>query len=857
LGLPVDEAAFVSQTPYFYWSDSQDTASGIFGYDIEVSTSDDFTTLFYNTQPTISQATSTALSTGKYFWRIKAKDVANNYSVYSSTWAVFIDTVAPTITNYATGDDDWHKSSGTVYNVDIADEGDSLLLSFSYAVYSSSNQEGAQLVGFAGGTIADNILASDYDTNWSISEANWALLENGTNYVSVKAIDRAGNEIIEKDVFYIRKDALVPQITDNQAGDTIWRKASGAVYYIDFTDTGGSKLSKFQLKITSGPDETGIVYSDWFDRVLNLDADSYNTDFDIGISTWVLLAEGTSYVSVKVFDIADNEAALTDAFYIRKDTTVPDAVTLTSPEDASFSNTLNPSFNWSDSQDGASGINGYEIAISTYENFSLLYSSAFVSISQYQISDLNSGRYYWRARAKDNANNYSAYTSTWSVFIDTITPTIDNNQLGDDSWRAGDAGAIYNVDFADTGDSLLSSLEYSIWTEENFGGSNLASWTLSIARPAAIASYVDAWSVDFDLLQNGTNYVSVKIIDQAGNETTEKDVFYIRKDILSPQIADNQTGDNVWRNNSAAVYNINFTDTGGSKLSKFQLKITSGPSQTGIVYSDWFDRISNISADAYHIDFDLGYSTWTLLGAGTSYISVKVFDEAGNNADLSDAFYIRKDTTAPTITDNQTGDDAWRSSNGGIYNINFGDLGGSNLAYFQIKVTTGALQTGTLIADWTTVISGINILTYEDDWELPSVVFTAMASGKNYVSIKAFDGSGLSKSLSDAFYVNKSTLAPQITDNQDGDDIWSSSPGTLYDIDFEDVGSSNLDVAQYKIMSGEYPTGSLVKDWTNIASNINQSSYMANWSVDFSALLEEVTNYVSVRVWDKFLNLFG
>ena len=49
---------------------------------------------------------------------------------------------------------------------------------------------------------------------------------------------------------------------------------------------------------------------------------------------------------------------------------------------------------------------------------------------------------------------------------------------------------------------------------------------------------------------------------------------------------------------------------------------------------------------------------------------------------------------------------------------------------------------------------------------------------------------------------------------------------------------------------GPGQTGTLVKDWTFIASNINAAAYTSDWPVDFAALLEDATNYVSVRAWD-------
>ena len=100
--------------------------------------------------------------------------------------------------NNETGDDAWRKSSGTVYNVDFHDS-EVFLEAAYYAVYTATGLAGSELVSFDSGLIASGISASDYLTDWKLSEANWNLLEEGTNYISVKAIDEAGNEDISED----------------------------------------------------------------------------------------------------------------------------------------------------------------------------------------------------------------------------------------------------------------------------------------------------------------------------------------------------------------------------------------------------------------------------------------------------------------------------------------------------------------------------------------------------------------------------------------------------------------------------------------------------------------------------------
>ncbi|MDA8132418.1 MAG: Ig-like domain-containing protein, partial [Elusimicrobia bacterium] len=848
LSLPADGAFLKDPAVFFDWAGSSDLASGVAAYELQVATSADFAAPAYSAAPSVSESTSAALASGMYYWRVRARDLVYNYSAYTSTRVVYVDTAPPAAVDLQAGDDVWRNASGAVYAVHFADAGGSLLDAAAYAVYSGPGRTGAQLVPFSGGVIASGIAAPAYNSDWALSPANWALLPNGTSYVSVQSSDRAGNAASSDDVFYIRKDVSAPVITDNQPGDDVWRAAPGALYNVDFADAGGSQLSKFQLKITSGPGQTGTVLSDWFDRVSGIGATSYSADFELGASTWTALPEGQAYVSARAWDNAGNSSTLTDVFYVRKDTSPPSAVAGVSPADGKVTNSASPLLDWTDAADAGSGISGYEIYVATSQDFAVNYASAATAGSQYPAS-LPSGLFYWRARARDNAGNYGAYGPAFSVRVDTAPPAVADAQAGDDAWRSA-GGTLYNVSFADAGGSHIDSLEYSAWSGPARTGVNHIPWAVITSTPLGADSYSSPWGVDFSLLGDGTNYVSVRVWDAAGSTVTAQDVFYVKKDAYSPAIVDNQPGDDVWRAAPGALFNVDFQDTGASLLSKFQLKITSGPNQTGTVLSDWFDRSAAINSASYTQDFDLGISTWLLLPEGTSYISARVWDNAGNSASLSDVFYVRKDTTPPSITDSQAGDDVWRPVNSGSYAVGFADTGGSRLSYFQVKATTGPAQTGTITADWTTVASGLSAGSYPGGWTLPQTVFDSLASGLNYLSVRVYDGAGLSAALSDAFYVRKSTAAPRILDNQAGDDVWRNAPGTLYDVDFEDTGASGLSAAQYKVTSAPGQGGTLVKDWTYIASGINAPSYTADWAVDFAALAEGVTNYVSVRVWD-------
>ena len=360
----------------------------------------------------------------------------------------------------------------------------------------------------------------------------------------------------------------MPEITDSQAGDDTWRSSSGTTYNINFSDLGESNLSYFQYTVYSNAGLAGTMIKDWTTVASSIDAASYTTDWQVDFAS---LQQGTNYVSVRVYDNALNTAQTNDVFYVKKDT---------------------------------------------------------------------SG------------------------------PVITNNQTGDDTWRSA-SGTVYNIDFTDT-NSLLNNAEYAVYSGTGLSGSQLKNWT-AIASGINASTYTTDWQVDFAALQNGTNYVSVRISDNQTSSTVLTDAFYVKKDALAPSFTNNQTGDNTWRNTAGTVYNVDFSDTGNSNLSYAQYAVYSATGKTGTLIKDWTNIATGINASSYATDWSVDYN---VLADGSNYVSVRAYDNAGGVITSDDVFYVRKDSTLPVVTNNQAGDNTWRSAAGTVYDVDFTDAGG-------------------------------------------------------------------------------------------------------------------------------------------------------------------------------------
>jgi len=354
-----------------------------------------------------------------------------------------------------------------------------------------------------------------------------------------------------------------------------------------------------------------------------------------------------------------------------------------------------------------------------------------------------------------------------------------------------------------------------------------------------------AWNFETDGLVDINFYAN----DSVENE--DSDSVQLTKDTVNPSITDSQDGDDTWRNVAGTTYDVDFSDSApSSTLDYAQYKITTASGQGGTILQDWIDIFSDHGTASYATNWTINFAACQ---EGMNYVSVRVYDDVGNMATQDDVFYVYKDSTNPTITDSQTGDDVWQNTAGKMYDVDFSDPSpSSNLDYAQYIIMSGPGQTGIELKPWTNIFSSLGSASYTTNW---TIDFTVCQEDTNYVSVRVYDDAGNVATDDDVFYVKKDTTNPIITDSQDGDDIWRNVAGTTYDVDFSDPNpSSTLDYAQYKITTASGQGGTILQDWTDIFSDHGPGDYTTNWPINFTACQEGI-NYISVRVYDDAGNM--
>ncbi|MFC1474659.1 FG-GAP-like repeat-containing protein [bacterium] len=209
---------------------------------------------------------------------------------------------------------------------------------------------------------------------------------------------------------------------------------------------------------------------------------------------------------------------------------------------------------------------------------------------------------------------------------------------------------------------------------------------------------------------------------------------------------------------------------------------------------------------------------------GVRPLYIACMDSAGNkdtalsNGNLYYSIEITTaETTPPTVTDNQEGDDSWHSSDPGkIFDVDFSDTGGSRLDYAQYSAWNGAGMTGTEIIAWTAIAENINSDSYTTDWD---VDFGSFFPGTTYISVRAADNEGnISAVATDVFYVNKDMSPPSaVTSVEDGTgaDIDQTISTTRLSANWAAGSDTESGIAAYWFAIGTSAGSTDVLDWTD------------------------------------------
>jgi hypothetical protein len=395
LNSPADMFPTNDTTPEFKWF----AVSGAQFYEFELDNTSDFTppVVESKTDLTVLSYNTSAQPQGIYFWHVRAKDAAGNLGDWSDSRQIQIDTEPPfspvlrtpddnTETNDTTPEFDWEDAAGAKF----------------YEIQVDNN------ANFSSPEAADTTLQTSV---YVVPNA----LSDGAYKWRVRSRDAAGNKSAwagPRTVTIRTTRPNPPQQQTPENGKAIndntpkfdWSTVSGTTYDLQVDNNSDLQSPEINLRDLTNSEH----------QVLNS------------------LPDGTYYWRVRARDAAQNESDWSTIWSVIIDIVPPSAPDLISPINTEI-NTNMPTFVWTT----VAGATTYNLQVTktllapnnpdfnTLEiNQTGLTTSSFTAQSP-----LADAIYYWRVRAKDAADNISAWANFRSFTLYVPPPDKPTNPV--------------------------------------------------------------------------------------------------------------------------------------------------------------------------------------------------------------------------------------------------------------------------------------------------------------------------------------------------------------------------------------------------------------------------------------------
>lgn len=335
--------------------------------------------------------------------------------------------------------------------------------------------------------------------------------------------------------------------------------------------------------------------------------------------------------------------------------------------------TTSVQWSWTDNASNELGFRLYGSLVSTGP-FALVAGTATIAASpsaggivSYTETGLTAGTTYYRYAVAVGTGGFAVSGAAGAYpanVADAVPPSIVNNQTGDAVRRRLNNGT-YNVNFFDSGGSHLSSFAVKASTVPGGAGPDLIAFT-TVAAGIGLDAYSAAWplpaAVFNSLLGGVTNYITVKVVDGAGNATTGADLFYVLRDTSVPSISGHVV--QVSSQGITAVEVDCFDAAGSLRSTAFTQADGSGtyvlngvPVGTFRVQASWLVNgvgnsvwIDSIPVDATNLDFvlQLNYTLATVQGS-LQTLSVAPNGRSALTLGARAAFFDPKALPSPTL----------------------------------------------------------------------------------------------------------------------------------------------------------------------------------------------------------------
>jgi hypothetical protein len=384
---PINGVWLTNTTVIFNWSTVSFDAKSPVRYILQVDTLTTFTTPRLDTTSLVFDTLT--LPQGRYYWKVKAYDLAGNQGTFSGRDSFGIDMTAPSVPSPVS------PINGAMIN------NPNITFVWNHA---SDNLSGVSRYTLQCAINPGFILSRDTivtDTTFNIT------LIDTTYYWRVKSHDRAGNQ----------------------------------------SNYSTTRSFELDTRVPNAPVLISPIHGAWFnsiDVIFNWSSVTFNTkspvryiiQVDTSTNFTSSLTDTTSYLCdtltlinarynwrVRAYDLAGNQGAFSNRDSFGADNSAPSVPNLISPANGAILTDSFVRFTWNRSSDNVSGVRYYRIQIANSTNF--------VNPIDTLVSDstimrrLSDTTYYWHVKAIDRANNESNWSNPRSFSV--ITTSISEN----------------------------------------------------------------------------------------------------------------------------------------------------------------------------------------------------------------------------------------------------------------------------------------------------------------------------------------------------------------------------------------------------------------------------------------------
>jgi hypothetical protein len=417
---PIDGQARNTNNFDFDWSDSTDNGPGPVTYEFQSSM--DGTEVggvlqngvWSSGTLTTSMIHSSGAPDGIWYWQVRAKDAAGNYSAWSPVHHMAIDSQAPAVPTITTPADDSHYTTANFTHVDWTDESDSGTPV--YYTYQAASDAAFTNVVYTSGTLTDHSIPTTGTPE-------------GTYYLRVKSFDFAGNESGWSTPVKVTVENGVPTAT--LVFETPGPSATGfkVVYSQDVNQSEAENPANYFLANWPGAGGSGPLTGN---ATVSYDSATKTATVHFTNPAWYVSAEQkwgvTGVHNLSGTDIAPDPTSAYSSAMVAPG--APGAPTTTSPTASTTQEWM-----WTAATDpggaNASGVATYQYLVIDNSTGSTTIPATKIGNVTTVTTNLPIGSYTFHLRAIDNAGNKGAEaTSTLEVTAvatstpdTTVTPT--------------------------------------------------------------------------------------------------------------------------------------------------------------------------------------------------------------------------------------------------------------------------------------------------------------------------------------------------------------------------------------------------------------------------------------------------